>query len=85
MLDDLDYDDSDSPTIGLVRAGVAWAEVQNHIKIAHTPLLTGPDDTGQYVGAYWASTRIVVAADLGSDQEQAIRDFRQVLREQGEA
>ena len=85
MLDDLVYDDSEPPAIGLVPAGVSWDEVQDHIKIAHSPLLVGPAASGQYAGAYWASTRLVVAADLGSDQEQALREFRDLLRERGEA
>ena len=42
MLDDLAYDDSEPPAIGLVPAGVSWDEVQDHIKIAHSPLLVGP-------------------------------------------
>jgi hypothetical protein len=85
MLDDLAYDDSEPPPIGLVPAGVSWAEVEDHIKIAHSPLLVGPAADGQYVGAYWASTRLVVTGDLGSNQEQALGEFRDVLRERGEA
>jgi len=52
MLDDLVYDDSEPPTIGLVPPGVSTAEVHDHIKIAHSPLLVGPDSGGQYAGAY---------------------------------
>jgi hypothetical protein len=85
MLDDLAYDDSEPPTIGLVPAGVPWDQVQDHIKIVHSPLLVGPAADGQYTGAYWARTRLVVAGDLGSDQEQALREFRDILRERGEA
>ena len=84
MLDDLSYDDSEPPAIGLVPAGVSWDEVQDHIKIAHSPLLVGPEDSGQYAGAYWASTRMVVVGDLGSGQEQALGEFRDILRERGE-
>jgi len=39
VLDDLAYEDSESPAIGVVPAGVSWEEVQDHIKIAHHPLL----------------------------------------------
>jgi hypothetical protein len=85
MLDDLAYDDSEPPAIGLVPAGVSWDEVQDHIKIAHSPLLADPDASGQYAGAYWASTRMVVVGDLGSDQDQALGEFRDILRERGEA
>ena len=85
MLDDLSYDDSEPPTIGLVPAGVSWDEVRNHIKIAHSPLLVGPTDSGQYAGAYWASAQMVVAGDLGSDQEQALGECRDLVRERGEA
>lgn len=84
MLDDLAYDDSDPPAIGLVPPGVSWDEVQDHIKIAHGPLLVGPAASGQYAGAYWAGARMVIADDLGSDQEQALREFRDVLHERGE-
>jgi hypothetical protein len=84
MLEDLDYDDGEPPTIGLVPAGVPWDEVQDHIKIAHSPLLVGPDVSGQFAGAYWTGTEMVVADDLGSDQEQAMREFRDFLRERGE-
>lgn len=85
MLDDLAYDDSEPPPIGLVTTGVPWDEVQDHIKIAHSPLLVGPGASGQFVGAYWAGTQMVVAEDLGSEQEQALREFRDLLRERGEA
>jgi hypothetical protein len=85
VLDDLTYDDSEYPTIGLVRAGVQWEEVQDHIKIAHSPLLVPLKDGGQYVGAYWAGTKLVIADDLGPDQDQAVREFREFLRERGEA
>lgn len=85
MLDDLEYDDSEPPTIGLVRAGVSWEDVQDHVKIAHHPLLVLPEGSAQYAGAYWAGTTMVVADDLGPDQEQAICEFRDLLRERGEA
>ena len=84
MLDDLIYDDSEPPTIGLVPEGVSWDEVQDHIKIAHSPLLVGPDGSGQYCGAYWASTQMVVVGDLGPDQDQALDEFRDYLVERGE-
>lgn len=84
MLDDLTYDDSDAPAIGLVPAGVTWAAVQDHIKIAHHPLLV-LDEGGEYAGAYWAGTRLVVAPDLGPDQDEAVSEFRELLRERGEA
>jgi hypothetical protein len=84
MLDDLVYDDSEPPTIGLVPAGVTWDEVQDHIKIAHSPLLVGPDAAGQFAGAYWAGTEMVVVDDLGPEQEQALSDFRDYLHERGE-
>lgn len=84
MLDGLAYDDSEPPTIGMVPEGISWADVQDHIKIAHSPLLVGPDGSGQYSGAYWASTQMVVVGDLGSDQDQALDEFRHFLVERGE-
>jgi hypothetical protein len=83
VLHDLTYDDSEGPSIGLVPAGVSWAEVEDHIKIAHHPLLV-PDDDGEYAGAYWTGTKMVVAEDLGSDQDEAVAEFRDLLRERGE-
>jgi hypothetical protein len=85
LLDDLEYDDSESPAIGLVPAGVSWDDVYDHIKIAHHPLLVLQADGDQYAGAYWADTKMVVAEDLGSDQDDAVQEFRDVLRERGEA
>jgi hypothetical protein len=84
MLDDLAYDDSEPPAIGLVPAGVTWEQVQDHIKIAHSPLLVGPGADGEYAGAYWASTQMVVAAALGTDQDEALSEFRDLLRERGQ-
>jgi hypothetical protein len=84
VLDDLTYDDSESPAIGLVPPGVSWAAVEDHIKIAHHPLLVLLDEGGEYVGAYWAGTRLVVAGDLGPDQDAAVSEFRELLRERGE-
>jgi len=85
VLDDVEYDDSESPAIGLVPADVQWTEVQDHIKIAHNPLLVPPTGgRAQYAGVYWAGTAMIVAENLGSDQEQALCDFREFLRDHGE-
>ena len=85
MLDDLEYDDSESPAIGLVPAGVPWEDIQDHIKIAHHPLLALPEGGAEYVGVYWTGTAMAVIGDLGPDHDQAIGDFREALRERGEA
>jgi hypothetical protein len=85
VLDDLEYDDSESPAIGLVPAGVQWEDIQDHIKIAHHPLLAVSEGGAQYVGVYWTGTAVAVIEDLGSDHDQAIGDFREFLRERGEA
>ena len=90
MLYDLEFDDSDAPAIGLVPPGVSWGEVRDHIKIAHHPLLVPPppgagNGQGQYAGAYWTGTDMVVIDDLGPDQDQALDDFRLLLQERGEA
>jgi hypothetical protein len=84
MLDDLTYNDSDSPVIGIVPAGVPWRDVQDHIKIVHSPLLVELDGGAGYTGAYWAGTELVVVPDLGSDPEEALEEFREFLRERGE-
>jgi hypothetical protein len=85
VLEDLEIDDSDSPAIGLVPPGVSWDQVYDHIKIAHHSLLVPPaDGGGQFAGAYWTGTDMVVLDDLGSDQDEAIEEFRAVLQERGE-
>jgi hypothetical protein len=84
MLDDLEFDDSESPAIGLVAPGVSWQQVHDHIKIAHHSLVVPPAGGGQYAGAYWTGTEMVVIDDLGPDQDQAIEEFRALLRERGE-
>ena len=85
MLDDLEYDDSESPAVGLVPAGVPWEDIQDHIKIAHQPLVVLPEGGTDYVGVYWTGTAIAVVEDLGADHDQAISEFRMSLRERGEA
>ena len=85
MLDDLEFDDSDSPAIGLVPSGVSWAAVRDHIKIAHHSLLVPPRaDGGDFAGAYWTGTEMVVIDDLGPDQDQAVDDFRAALQDLGQ-
>ena len=85
MLDNLEFDDSDSPAIGLVPPGVSWAQVRDHIKIAHHSLLVPPPaDGGDFAGAYWTGTEMLVIDDLGPDQDQAIDDFRATLQDLGE-
>ncbi len=85
MLNDLDYDDSQPPAIGLVPAGVIWEDIEDHIKIAHHPLVALPEGSPRYVGVYWTGTAMAVIEDLGSDHDQAISEFRELLRERGEA
>jgi hypothetical protein len=84
VLDDLAYDDLDSPAIGLVPGVVPWADVLDHIKIAHGPLLVRLGEGAEYTGVYWTGTEAVTVQDLGSDHEQAIDDFREFLQERGE-
>jgi hypothetical protein len=84
VLADLEFDDSDSPAIGLVPAGVSWQQVRDHIKIAHHSLLVPPADGDQYAGAYWTGTGMVVVGDLGAGQDEAIEEFRAYLHEHNE-
>jgi hypothetical protein len=85
MLDDLEFDDSDAPAIGLVPPGATWDDVRDHIKIAHHSLLVPPPgDGGQFAGAYWTGTDMVVVDNLGADQDQAIEEFRALLQDLGE-
>jgi hypothetical protein len=86
VLENLEYEDSESPAIGLVPVGVPWEDVQDHIKIVHSPLLVPPArDRAHYAGVYWAGTKMIVTEDLGSDQDQAIAEFREFLRDHGES
>ena len=86
MLDDLEYDDTGRPpAIGLVPAGVPWEDIEDHIKIAHHPLVALPEGSAQYAGVYWTGTAMAVMEDLGPDHDQAISEFRELLRERGEA
>ena len=85
MLDDLEYDDSEPPAIGLVPAGVPWEDIQDHVKIAHHPLVVLPEGSTMYAGVYWTGTAMAVIEDLGSDHDQAISEFRELQRERGQA
>ncbi len=84
MLEDLEFDDSDSPAIGLVPPGVSWQQVRDHIKIAHHHLLVPSADGDDYCGVYWTGTDMALVDDLGPDQQQAIDEFRAFLQEHDE-
>jgi hypothetical protein len=84
LLNDLEYDDLESPAIGLVPGVAAWTDVQDHIKIAHSPLLVLLAEGAEYTGVYWTGTEAVQVRELGSDLEEAIDEFRAVLNERGE-
>jgi hypothetical protein len=82
VLDGLDCDDSEPPAISLVPSGTSWAQVHDHIKIAHDFLLVLTD--GGYAGAYWTGTEMIVLSDLGEDEAEALDEFREQLRQRGE-
>jgi hypothetical protein len=84
LLNDLEYDDLESPAIGLVLGVAAWTDVQDHIKIAHSPLLVLLAEGAEYTGVYWTGTEAVQVRELGPDIEEAIDEFRAVLNERGE-
>ena len=84
MLEDLEFDDADSPAVGLVPPGVSWEEVRDHIKIAHHHLLVLPAGGEEYAGAYWTGTDMVILPDLGPDRDEAIDEFRAWLQEHDE-
>jgi hypothetical protein len=84
MLDSLSYDDQEPPSIGLVPPGTSWDEVHDHIKIAHDFLVVTSGDGGEYSGAYWTGTEMVVLDDLGADLDEALDEFREQLRQRGE-
>jgi hypothetical protein len=63
--------------------------VHDHIKIAHHSLLVPPPASagqgqGQFAGAYWTGTEMLVVNDLGPDQDEALDDFRALLQDLGE-
>jgi len=80
----LEFDDAGSPAIGLVPPGISWEQVHDHIKIAHHHLLVPPDADGEYTGVYWTGREMALVSDLGSDQEEAIEEFRAHLQEHDE-
>ena len=82
MLDGLTYDDSEAPAIALVPPGTSWDAVHDHIKIAHDFLLVGVADG--FAGAYWTGTEMVVLDGLGTDQDDALDEFREQLGQRGE-
>jgi hypothetical protein len=84
MLDGLSYDDHEPPSIGLVPSGTSWDDVRDHIKIAHDFLLVEPGASGAYAGAYWTGTDMVVLDELGTDLDEALDEFRDLLRQRGE-
>jgi hypothetical protein len=88
VLDGLSYDDSEPPSVGLVPPGTSWEDVHDHIKIAHNFLLVAPEDNGEYageyVGAYWTGTEMIVLDELGTDLDEALDEFRDLLRQRGE-
>ena len=83
MLNGLSYDDGEAPSVGLVPPETSWADVYDHIKIAHGFLLVQEAD-GEYAGAYWTGTDMVVVGGLGPDPDEALDDFREQLRQRGE-
>jgi hypothetical protein len=83
MLDGLSYDDTEPPSIALVPPGTSWEAVRDHIKIAHDFMLVRVQD-GEYAGAYWTGTEMVVVDDLGPDQDEALEEFREQLSQRGE-
>ena len=83
MLDGLTHDDSEPPSIALVPPGTSWEQVRDHIKIAHDFLLIR-SESGGYAGAYWTGTTMVVVDGLGTDQDEALDEFRDQLGQRGE-
>ena len=85
MLDDLEFDDSDSPAFGVVPPGVSWEQVRDHVMMAHHSVVVPPPAVGgQFAGGYWTGTEMVVIDDLGPDQDQAVEEFRALLQDLGE-
>jgi hypothetical protein len=84
VFEDPEVDDSESPAIAFAPAGASWEDVADHLKIAHNPVLVGPDGDGGYAGAYWTGTQMEVAGDLGPDRDEALDEFRNILRERGD-
>jgi hypothetical protein len=84
VIEVLEYDDSESPAIGVLDVGVTWEDVEDHIKIQHQPLLLIPEGSDEYTGVYWSNAAMVRVGDLGSDTDEAIGEFREYLRQRGE-
>jgi hypothetical protein len=84
VLEDLDVDDSAAPAIAIAPAGASWDEVADHVKIMHNPVLAGPGGDGEYTGAYWAGNKLMMAGSLGTDQDDALAGFRDILLDRGD-
>ena len=84
MLDHVDVDDTELPSIGIAPPGTSWDEIFDHVRISRNPLLVGPGDDGQYAGVWWTEPEILVERDLGEDPDEAIEDFRGILRDAGQ-
>lgn len=84
MFEDPEVDDSEPPAIAFAPAGASWDDVADHLKIAHNPVLVGPDGDGEYAGAYWTGLKMEIAGELGSDRDEALDEFRDILRERGD-
>jgi hypothetical protein len=67
-----------------VPPGISWEQVYDHIKIAHHHLIVPSDADGDYTGVYWTGREMALVSDLGSDQEEAIEEFRAYLQEHDE-
>ena len=72
------------PRSAWCRPASSWQQVHDHIKIAHHHLLVPPDAGGDYTGVYWTGREMALVSDLGSDQEEAIEEFRAYLQEHDE-
>jgi hypothetical protein len=84
VLEELDVDDSAAPAIAIAPAGASWDEVADHVKIMRNPVLVGPGGGGEYAGAYWSGNRLMMAESLGTDQDDALADFRDILLDRGD-
>ena len=77
MLHELDYDDSEAPSIGLVHARRDVGRTcSGRVEIAHHPLLVALDGGADHAGAYWDGTKMIVEEDLGPDLDEAVAEFR---------
>lgn len=72
----------ESPTINVLIEPLTWDEIDTYVRISKCSLLAEvPDSGGQFRGFYCLGSGLGHTPDLGTDEEVAVRAFRDHLRQ----